>query len=77
MKGGYRVSHSLMRFGDWLPFQVDRDDPVGDIARDLLEDPYAPRDAETLQEIEDYLRRLHASRQALAALRDAWAEWSA
>ena len=63
-------------FGEWLRFQVDRDDPVGDIARDLLEDHDAPLRAKQRQELEDYLIRLQASQQALAALQEAWDEWS-
>ena len=60
------MANTTMGFGDWLRFQVDRDDPVGDIARDLLEDQDAPRAMEQRQEIEDYLHRIQA----------AWNEWS-
>ena len=70
------MADGSLGFGEWLRFQVDRDDPVGDIARDLLEDQYAPLATEQRQEIEDYLHRIQASHLALAALREAWDEWS-
>lgn len=31
-----------MTFQTWLVKQVDRDDPIGDLARDVDADPYAP-----------------------------------
>jgi hypothetical protein len=32
----------MSMFGDWLDDQTDRDDPVGDLARDRRDDPVPP-----------------------------------
>ena len=59
----------------WLAQQARRDDPVGDCARDMLDDPDWPPTATTFEAARAYLESVHASRQAIAALREAWDEW--
>jgi uncharacterized protein YozE (UPF0346 family) len=64
-------------FRDWLIRQAHRDDPVGDIARDMLDDPEWPASDGILAEHRDYLTSVNASPVALNALQQAWDEWSA
>jgi hypothetical protein len=64
-------------FPDWLVRQAHRDDPVGDIARDMLDDPRWPNGERLLAEYFDYLIAERASQLALQALQQAWDEWSA
>ena len=66
-----------LTFRDWLIRQAHRDDPVGDIARDMLDDPDWPAGDGILADYRDYLTSVSASSLALAALQQAWDEWSA
>lgn len=62
-----------MTFTEWLKGQLDRDDPIGDFARDVGEDPGWPQDGKLL-DFELYLYRLGA--ESLAdPLRAAWREY--
>lgn len=36
------TSQSIRTFATWLSEQTDRDDPIGDLARDFVEDTSAP-----------------------------------
>lgn len=57
----------------WLENQCDRNDPVGDLARDVLGDKDFPLGASTRREIENYLS-LHGD-HAIRALRETWREY--
>ncbi len=59
----------------WLAQQARRDDPVGDCARDMLDDPDWPQTATTFDTAHAYLTSINASTNALDALREAWDEW--
>ena len=59
----------------WLAKQARRDDPVGDCARDMLDDPDWPPSAIDFETARAYLSSVHASPIAIAALREAWTEW--
>ena len=59
----------------WLAKQARRDDPVGDSARDMLDDPDWPPIATTFETARAYLESVHASPKAIEALREAWTEW--
>jgi uncharacterized protein YozE (UPF0346 family) len=59
----------------WLAQQARRDDPVGDCARDMLDDPDWPPSVTTFETARTYLESVNASPQAMAALREAWEEW--
>jgi len=59
----------------WLALQARRDDPVGDSARDMLDDPDWPQTATTFDSASAYLRSVNASPKAIEALREAWNEW--
>jgi hypothetical protein len=63
-------------FMEWLVRQAYRDDAVGDIARDLMEDPQTLWGVEKLADFRAYLMSFNASQQALAALDQAWREWT-
>ena len=62
-------------FLTWLALQAQRDDAVGDCARDMLDDPDWPPTATTYATARVYLESLQASHLAIEALRDAWGEW--
>lgn len=66
-----------LTFIDWLIRQAHRDDPIGDIARDMLDDPHWPESGTILADFRDYLTSVRASDLALQALQQAWNEWSA
>jgi uncharacterized protein YozE (UPF0346 family) len=59
----------------WLAQQARRDDPVGDCARDMLDDPDWPPTATTFETARAYLESVKASPKAIEALREAWSEW--
>lgn len=64
-------------FHRWPDQQKDRDDPVGDLAYDILRDKHFPIGTETLPAVRRYLGDHLASRQVLATLRQAWREFEA
>lgn len=64
------------RFHRWLEQQKERDDPVGDLANDILHDKHFPIGAASLPAVRGYLSDHLASREALAALREAWREFA-
>jgi hypothetical protein len=57
----------------WIRQQAKRDDPVGDLARDLRAD--APKGRVTKAAWLDYLRASNACGDAIAAFREAWREF--
>lgn len=75
-EGAMVQASSMSPFMLWLVRQMERDDAVGDIARDLLDDPYAPRDGTSIADYRDYLVALGASVPAITALEQAWQEWT-
>lgn len=64
-----------MTFTGWLSKQRHRDDPVGDLARDVRRDPTWPRRAQTLRTFERYLDNRDACLGAMKALKRAWSEY--
>jgi hypothetical protein len=64
----------MMSFTRWLRKQWRRDDPVGDLSRDVRVDHWG-RKARTLSGWERHLESHHACDGALLALRRAWCEW--
>jgi uncharacterized protein YozE (UPF0346 family) len=63
-----------MHFVEWLEQQTNRDDKVGDLARDVQIDPAFPRE-DCLEGIQDYMRE-HGSEAAFAATNVAILEWT-
>lgn len=62
----------MTSFTEWLLGQADRDDLVGDVARDAQSDPGWPAGAERLASFDEHLSRYGAD---LDALHEAWSEW--
>ena len=63
-------------FGTWLALQTNRNDAVGDPARDMTMDPFAPARTNSLTDLREYLVAVFAGNKAIAALERAWNEWS-
>lgn len=66
-----------MTFNAWLKGQRKRDDPIGDLSRDVIADMGWPRRTQKLQVLQEYMKRKMASQEALLALEDAWKEYKA
>lgn len=64
---------SRSRFHKWLEGQRGRNDPVGDLARDVLGDKGFPLGASTRHEVEDYLSRY--GNHVIQSVRQAWREY--
>jgi len=62
-------------FYGWLKKQRKRDDPIGDIARDAMEDRDFPRRAKSLTVYVDYLEDINACGDAISALHTCWQEY--
>jgi hypothetical protein len=66
---------AVLTFIQWLKQQRDRDDPVGDLARDAASDRRFPR-SNSLVRLQAYLAfDTYAIDLAQIALVRAWAEW--
>jgi hypothetical protein len=63
-----------MIFKDWLMLQKKREDPVGDFARDVLEDRTWPLTQDTVK-LQQYMLKRGAVENALLALDRASAEY--
>lgn len=61
-------------FGAWLIQQKDRDDPIGDLARDALGDALFPFPAGDVETIRRYITR-RGSWEARETLEDGVEEW--
>jgi hypothetical protein len=64
-------------FHRWLGEQKHREDPVGDLAYDIVGDKHFPTGASSLAEVRRHLVNHLASAPALTALRAAWREFEA
>ncbi len=64
-------------FHRWMEQQRDREDPIGDLACDVMRDKYFPTGVQSLKEARQHLTNGLASRQALKALASAWREFDA
>jgi hypothetical protein len=64
----------MKAFSEWLFCQVDRDDPVGDIAMDSQEFDDLPKNA-GYYKIYRYMKSKNACSEAISALKDAFKEY--
>lgn len=64
-------------FHRWLEQQRERDDPVGDLAYDVMRDKKFPSGVRTLKEAKAYLGNGWGRRDAVRALSAAWREFEA
>jgi len=62
-------------FYSWVTRQVDRDDPVGDLAMDISRDPGCPTRSSSLNKWTQYLECRNACTEAMAALKAAFKEF--
>lgn len=61
-------------FNKWLKKHIDRDDPYGDLARDVKRD-MRKKPSNNLQAWQKFLSNANASDAALQTLADAWKEY--
>lgn len=61
-------------FAAWLATQTDRDDSIGDLARDAGNDSGFPRGQVGLDGVLEHLRRMGANAVARTAAAEAWLE---
>ncbi|MEB3191101.1 MAG: YozE family protein, partial [Snowella sp.] len=62
-------------FRQWLLPQIERPDRVGDIARDVEDDPGFPQEINRYEELEDYLLLKGACEAAIDSSKEAWLEY--
>jgi uncharacterized protein YozE (UPF0346 family) len=62
-------------FYEWLATQAQRSDPIGDLAKDVVNDPNAKPLRNYLSDWVRYLRAKGALPAAIAALTQAWSEY--
>lgn len=61
----------MTTFNKWLKKNIDKDDPIGDLARDVKRDS-RPKPSNTIQAWRTFLKNGFASDAALATLEEAW-----
>ena len=64
-----------MEFIQWLKKQVDRNDPIGDLARDLIHDVKARR-FKSYSRFRTYLEEIYACDGAIEACEKAYKEFT-
>lgn len=65
-----------MTFYEWLLTITDRDNPIGDFARDAKSDSNFPQDVNSWEKLNDYLENhAHAVDRAIEAGHDAFVEY--
>lgn len=70
-----KIDLSKSHFYKWLIKQQKRDDPIGDLARDVKRDKSYPFTTESLRKLESYLFRKKAIDEAIQALNEAYKEF--
>jgi uncharacterized protein YozE (UPF0346 family) len=55
--------------------QTERDDPIGDLAKDVARDESFPVDTEDLENVKLYMLLKQACSEAIQALEEAWSEF--
>lgn len=62
-------------FHTWLMTQIERSDPVGDLASDAKRDKFAPGDDADREVWLSHLYHCNASSEAIIAFEEAWSEY--
>lgn len=70
-----KAKESRSPFYRWLLKQVERDDLVGDLARDVKDDRGFPFAVRAKKEIESYLSWKSGRQKVLEAFKEAWSEF--
>lgn len=65
-----------MSFNAWLQDQIEREDPIGDFARDVDDDSDFPTGVECSGDYLTYLLKTGASEEAIETFKAAYAEFS-
>ena len=65
----------VKNFYEWLLAQKDRDDPIGDLVKDLIADKQRPAGRNSYPALKRYLESRSACDGALRALDNAWKEF--
>ncbi len=63
-----------MTFVDWLSRHVNRDTPLGDLARDVSRDKEFPM-SNSKEDIRNHLHRKNACQDAISTFNQAWASY--
>lgn len=73
------VAHEASRspFHRWIEGQKGRNDPIGDLAKDIWGDREFPVATRTRAEVQRYMEKHGAIPDAIKALKEAWREFSA
>ena len=66
---------SNIEFKDWLMEQLDRDDPIGDLANEIKADKSEPNDSSSFDGWCSFVSTKF-SHAALSAFEEAWVEYS-
>ena len=66
-----------MQFYEWLKKQTHRNEPIGDLAQDSINDNDAAKVQNTLIAWKNYLKSKNACNAAIESLEEAWKEYSA
>jgi len=75
-KEGKKVRMQSKTFKQWLRSQKNRNDPIGDFARDAMVDPDFPKYVcKSPDKIADYLESHNACAGAIAAFNAGWQEF--
>ena len=72
----FSVDTNTISFTTWLAKQKNRDSPLGDLSRDMLEDKTWPSH-DDFESYENYLYSRRAGWQGIEALKNAWKRYSA
>ncbi len=70
-----KIKPKVGKFYRWLEKQKDRNDPVGDFARDAISDNNFPKDRGSVIMLRQYLITKRACDEALVTLKEAHAEF--
>lgn len=62
-------------FYEWLIFQQERQDIIGDLAKDIYSDDLFPRELVSFEELKEYLEIQGACIGAIDSLKEAWLEY--
>lgn len=54
-----------MKYYDWLLKFINVDLPIGDLAKDIRDDPTFPKKISSLHDLTEYLNKRHASNAAI------------
>jgi uncharacterized protein YozE (UPF0346 family) len=71
-----KYESSKSKFYKWVGKQVDRDDIIGDLSKDILRDKKFPVTSSNLVEIRNYIGFKNGCPEAFVALDEAWIEFS-